>query len=219
VHEEYELKFLLLLLLEKSVMGQSTRTIPGYGFTYDDAGNLKIGGTINVTNIFISTSPGAKEIVFSTAGFSSTEAVEFSSNVTIAGELRVNSTKAKAIFLPTGGIHVDDGESSSGATAPGQMFSKKIVTSTITLQGSAILFQNSSGVVKATMTATILEINGVSAGKLKNNFKGEGAPLAADCDEENEEGTQYLQRTPSRMNYCASDGAGGYGWRFNGISQ
>ncbi len=199
----------LLLILAMSAWSQS-------GLKRNAGGDLIVGGEMVIEKIIIQS--GGKEVQLSTAGFSGSDGpVTFSSNVVITGELRVNSAKSKAIFIPTGGIHLDDGLSEANV-APGQMFAKKIRTSTITVVGSAILFQDAFGVIQATMTATELSINGVNAGKLKNNFKGAGAPPNADCDEANEEGTQYYSRSPSRIYICVDNGVGGFGWGFTNIN-
>lgn len=154
--------------------------------------------------------------VYSTSGVASAGAMEFSSNVVITGDLTVKSTKTRALHIPAGGLIVGEDQAD---IAPGHIRAKELKLSTITLVGSAILFEESAtGVVKATMTSTSLEINGVSAATVKNKNSGAGAPAAAECDEESEFGTQYISRTPSRLYICADNGAGGYEWRYTNIS-
>ena len=185
------------------------------------AGNAIIGGTICVDQSALVMERlklvgNNTTVEISTSGFNIPQsAMTFSSNVIIDGELTVRSTKQKAIYLPEGGIHL---EGSSGNTAGGQMFSKKVQTSTITLVGSAILFENAAGVVVATMTSTRLDIDGVSASTVKNKNSGAGAPTVSDCDSIDEFGTQYVSRTPSRLYLCADNGGGGYEWRYVTIS-
>jgi hypothetical protein len=143
------------------------------------------------------------------------DAVKFSSNVIIVGDLEVRSTRANAIHLPKGGIHLSDPDDSP--TAPGQMFAKKIKTSTITLTGSSIFFEDLVGVIKATMTATSLEIGEVK-GKIRNTAKSTGIPPDTDCDEAKELGQQIPVRSPSRLYFCVDDGAGGAEWRYTNLS-
>lgn len=182
------------------------------GFKRNDRGDIEVGGTINVTNIVISSAPGATEVRFSTSGFTSNEEVVFASNVVIAGQLRVTSTKAKAIYLPSGGIHLS--EDDSGNVPPGTMFAKKIQTSTITLIGSAMLWEDANGTIKATMTSTSLDIGEVKA-KIKSGFNGGGVPANSDCDEATEHGTFYVSSTPGRLYICENPGGG---WRYTTLS-
>jgi len=143
------------------------------------------------------------------------EAIFFSSDVVIIGNLEVRSAKAKAIHLPKGGIHLSDPDDSP--TAPGQMFAKKIKTSTITLVGSSIFFSDTNGVIKATMTASNLSIEGVSAGNIKNKNRGSGAPTAGLCALP-DIGLQYISDTPARLYICVDDGLGGSEWRFTNLN-
>lgn len=153
---------LLMYLVESSIAGPSPNS-EGFWSKIEESCTANSFLKRNATNDGwqCSNESGVQIVVgdatYSSSGINTTGPVTFSSNVVIT----VNSTKQKAIFLPSGGIHLDDGVPSSGATAPGQMFAKKILTSTITIVGSAILFQDKLGVVKATMTSTSLEIDGV----------------------------------------------------------
>ena len=181
------------------------------------------GEKVFIQTILLST--GASQSELSSSGFTSTGPVVFSSNVVITGDLRVNSTKAKALFLPTGGIHLDDGGMNS-AVAPGQMFSKKVVASTITLIGSALLFQDSvTGVINSTMSSTTLDIGTVLvgtvtatsvSGKIRTTAGGAGAPANEDCDGVDEQGAMYLATNPGRFYICDFNGASG--WRFGTLS-
>jgi hypothetical protein len=181
----------------------------------DEQGNIKVGGEIVVQNIVISS--GGTTVALSTQGFQTVGPVKFSSGVVILGDVEVRSTRAKAVYVPYGGLIISE-ETPGNSAAPGRLTSPKVQTSTITLKGSAIIFLNDSDVAVATMTSTALTIEGVNAGKLQNRYKGSGAPAAADCDQESEEGLQYYSRTPSRLYICADNGSGGYEWRYTNIS-
>lgn len=163
------------------------------------------------TNWVCSNLPGEKiqvsdRVTISSGGFSSEGPVTFSSNVVIVGDLRVNSSKQKAIYLPAGGMIVDSPSLESEM--------KRIRTSTITMSGSAMVWEDSSGVAKATMTATALDIGEVKA-KLKSNFSGGGVPDTTDCDEAKENGTFYLSSSPGRLYVCEFPGSG---WRYTTLS-
>ena len=195
--------------------------------TGDIAGKIKTDGTLWVQTMHVSTDVVAEitpyTISVSTTGTPLMDTgyeITFSSDVTIVGSLKVNSTKAKAIYVPTGGIHLS--EDPDANAPPGQMFSKKVKTSTLTFIGSALLFENGNGVVLATMTATSLTIDGINAkgvatGNLKNSNRGAGAPAAGDCVVANI-GLQYLSDTPARLYICADDGAGGAMWRSTNLN-
>lgn len=183
---------------------------------YDQDCNLRVKPTITIQQVVISSA--SQTLTISTAGFQHAvgQTFTFSSGVVIMGDLEVKSSRQRAIFLPKGGIHLDD--STSGSSPPGLLSAKQVKASTITMSGTSLLFEDANGVIKATMTATSLEIDGINAGKVQNKNTGTGAPPSADCDEAKEFGTQYVSRTPSRLYLCADNGAGGYEWRFVNIS-
>jgi len=190
-------------------------TLPS-GFKRGANGNITVGGEIIIERILISTGSGSVSI--STSGFDGSDGpVTFSSSVIITGDLEVRSAKAKSIYIPNGGIHLSEAVNTN--TAPGQMFSKNIKTSTLTFVGSAMLWQDEFGVVKATMTRTSLDMgNGEVIGKVKNNNSGAGAPPAGDCDEVRERGLSYVSQTPSRIYFCVDNGLGGAEWRYSNLS-
>jgi len=141
----------------------------------------------------------------------------------VEGQIISNSSKVKAIFVPKGGIHLSEEEPDSN-TPPGQMFSKRVKTSTLTFKGSAMLWEDDNGVVVSTMSATELTISQinvteVSAGKLKNQNSGSGAPADEDCDAADEKGLQYVSDSPQRLYLCVDDGFGGYEWRHTNLTK
>ena len=81
--------------------------------TGDIAGKIKTDGTLWVQTMHVSTDVVAEiapyTISVSTTGTPLMDTgyeITFSSDVTIVGALKVSSTKAKAIYVPTGGIHL-----------------------------------------------------------------------------------------------------------------
>lgn len=153
----------------------------------------------------------------SSAGFVTPGPVSFSSHVVIQGDVEIRSAKIKAIYVPYGGIHVST-ETQVGATAPGQMFSKKVVTSTLTVQNSMIEFVE-NGVVISSMTGgkwvvPNLESTSISSGKIQNSNRGDGAPTAGDCTLATM-GLQYVQILANswKIHFCVDNGAGGAIWK------
>lgn len=148
--------------------------------------------------------------VLSTGGFSTAGTVTFSSNVVITGDVEVRAAKAKAIWIPNGGIHLSD-VAPGANTPPGQVTAKTIKVSTITLSGSAILFENPDTLqIEGTWTRT----GGIDTGNQKVKGKiilknsGAGSPLAADCNAA-ALGT-FFERTDSpKLYYCRADSTWG----------
>lgn len=134
--------------------------------------------------------------------------ISFSSNVVIDGELTVRSAKAKAVYLPYGGIHLS--ESDNQATAPGQMFSKNVKTSTLTFYGSAMLWQDEAGVVVSTFTRNSIDMAPGSniRGKIQLRNSGSGVPAAEDCTAA-AVGTFYERTDSPKLYYCRSDATWG----------
>lgn len=207
-----------LLLATKTSAAPVCPVLPAavLNLEYDQDCNIRLKPTITIQQVVISTA--SQTMTISTAGFQHAvgQTFTFSSGVVIMGDLEVKSSRQRAIYLPQGGIHLED--ATPGSSPPGLLSAKQVRASTITMVGSALLFQDSLGVIKATMTSTELEIDGVSAGKVQNKNTGSGAPATTACDEAGEFGLQYVSRTPSRLYICADNGAGGYEWRFVNIS-
>lgn len=195
----------------------------------NETGKVKADGTYFFKEIIISTNIAAEvksyTLAVSTEGILKTvgnAAVEFSTNVTITGTLTVNSTRSKAIHVPQGGIFLDGEGEGDGTTPPGQMFSKKVKTSTLTFVGSVLQFEDANGVVLSSMTSSTLNINnvnaiGVSAGSIKNKNRGAGVPAAGDCTV-NDIGLQYISDVPARLYICVDNGAGGADWRSTNLN-
>lgn len=209
----------ILLLLSLALPSQAAEVLPA-GFTRGANGDLVIGGIITVTQLIVVND--GNTVTLTTSGFNTTGPVMFSSHVIIVGDMEVRSSRQKAIYLPNGGIHLTTDENT--ATAPGQMFSKNIKTSTLTFVGSALFFQNAQGVNTSTMTGTALTIADITvttvtatnvSGKVRNTNSGGGVPADAACDEAGEHGTMYMSSSPGRLYICEFPGSG---WRYSTLS-
>lgn len=188
-------------------------------------------GKIVAKNVTVSTDPVNETFPYVINGSTSpafTVGLQNGGTVYIDGYLFVqeditsNSNRPKAIYVPKGGIHLSDDEPEDN-TPPGQMFSKKVKTSTLTFKGSAMLWEAADGTVTSTMTATELEIGTITATELsadsvKNKNSGASTPAAEDCNEASEEGAMYTSRSPGRAYWCVDDGASGYEWRYTTLS-
>lgn len=134
--------------------------------------------------------------------------ISFSSSIIVEGDLIVHSAKAKAVYVPYGGIHVSN--AANPTTAPGQMFSKNIKTSTLTFYGSAMLWQDEAGVVVSTFTRNSIDMAPGSniRGKIQLRNSGSGAPAAEDCTAA-AVGTFYERTDSPKLYYCRSDATWG----------
>ena len=188
----------------------------GSVFFYDASCNLKIGGNINVESVTLAK--GGDSIQLSTSGFDQTiKNIKFSSNVIIMGDLEVHSSKQKAIYLPQDRIHLSTDTNQN--TAPGQMFSKQVKTSTLTFSGSA-MFWEKNGINVATYTVTGIDLgegNIISSnvtsgninasnvkGKIQLDNSGSGDPPLAACNADTI-GTFYEDTASPKLYYCRND--------------
>lgn len=142
--------------------------------------------------------------VLSTGGFNTAGTITFSSNVVIAGDVLVQSAKARALRIPAGGLIIGE---DNADIAPGHIRSKEIKTSTLTLVGSAILFQDPiTGAIQSTWSRTGgIDMGGAQVkGKLLLKNSGATAPPGGDCNSSSV-GAFYERTDSPKIYYCRSD--------------
>jgi len=172
----------------------------------------------------LTISRGGDTVTYSTQGITSLFSQSFSSGVIVAGEIRVDSAKVRAIHIPAGGLIVGEDKADS---APGEIRSNRVKTSTLTLKGSAIFFEDpDTGVIQSTwsringidMGSAPITTTGAMGGRLKNKRFVSTTPDTGDCDEAAEEGDMLIGNSPKRLYLCVDDGGGGYEWRFTNLN-